>query len=204
MGGEHPHAGLETVTFMLSGTMEDLGGKLLEGDVEWMTAGRGIIHAEKAVVSEGMRLLQLWVVLPENQRHIAPRVQLLARDRMPVRQEPGSEARLYSGRSGGLEAATINAIPVTSIDIRNVQAPNEQDFADVGRLLTQSTTPNHPIFRRLYENRFATSVVFPASNRECDHGSHAGRRAGAATRGSRGSTRQIDSGRDDRRALPVL
>lgn len=118
MGGEHPHAGLETVTFMLSGTMEDLGGKLLEGDVEWMTAGRGIIHAEKAVVSEGMRLLQLWVVLPENQRHIAPRVQLLARDRMPVRQEPGVEARLYSGRSGGLEAATTNEVPITLLDIR--------------------------------------------------------------------------------------
>ena len=117
-GGEHPHAGLETVTFILSGTMEDLGGKLLEGDVEWMTAGRGIIHAEKAVVSEGMRLLQLWVVLPENQRHIAPRVQLLARDRMPVRQEPGVEARLYSGRSGGLEAATTNQVPMTLLDIR--------------------------------------------------------------------------------------
>ncbi|MGB3409914.1 MAG: pirin-like C-terminal cupin domain-containing protein [Microthrixaceae bacterium] len=117
-GGEHPHAGIETVTFMLKGSMEDLGGKVGEGDVEWMTAGGGIVHSEQAVVSEGMRLLQLWVVLPENQRHIAPRVQLLAQDRMPVRREPGVEARLYSGRSGGLSAETINAVPITLLDVR--------------------------------------------------------------------------------------
>lgn len=117
-GGEHPHAGLETVTFMLRGTMEDLGGKLFEGDVEWMTAGGGIVHSEQAVVSEDMRLLQLWIVLPENQRHIAPRVQRLGRDQMPVRQEPGVEARIYSGRSGGIEATTTNAVPITLLDVR--------------------------------------------------------------------------------------
>lgn len=117
-GGEHPHAGLETVTFMLNGTMEDLGGKLLEGDVEWMTAGGGIVHSEQAVVSEGMRLLQLWVVLPENQRDIAPRVQLLDRNSMLLRQEPGVEARIYSGVSGKIVSATANAVPITLLDIR--------------------------------------------------------------------------------------
>lgn len=117
-GGEHPHAGLETVTLMLRGGMEDLGGKLREGDVEWMTAGRGIIHSEHAVVSAGMRLLQLWVVLPEGQRHIAPRVQLLSRELMPVRREQGAEARVYSGRSGEARSTTINAVPITLLDVR--------------------------------------------------------------------------------------
>ena len=117
-GDAHPHAGLETVTFMLSGTMEDLGGKLGEGDVEWMTAGGGIIHSEQAVVSHGLRLLQLWVVLPEERRHIAPRVQLLARDQMPVRHEPGVEARLYSGRTGEIDAMTVNEVPITLLDVR--------------------------------------------------------------------------------------
>jgi hypothetical protein len=117
-GEAHPHAGLETVTFMLHGSMEDLEGKLEEGDVEWMTAGSGIVHAEEVVVSDGMRLLQLWVVLPEAQRRIAPRVQRLARDAMPVRREPGVEARIYSGRSRGLKAPTLNAVPVTLVDIR--------------------------------------------------------------------------------------
>ena len=117
-GGEHPHAGLETVTFMLNGTMQDLGGKISEGDVEWMTAGGGIVHSEEAAVSEGMRLLQLWVVLPEDQRHIAPRVQFLSRKRMPVRREPGVEARIYSGRSGEMESTTTNVVPITLLDVR--------------------------------------------------------------------------------------
>lgn len=117
-GGEHPHAGLETVTFMLDGTMDDLGGNLHVGDVEWMTAGAGIVHAEETVVSEDMRLLQLWVVLPQDKRQIAPRVQILACDRMPVREGPGAQARVYSGRSGEIEAATVNAVPVTLVDIR--------------------------------------------------------------------------------------
>jgi redox-sensitive bicupin YhaK (pirin superfamily) len=117
-GEAHPHAGLETVTFMLSGGFEDREGKLAEGDVEWMTAGSGIVHSEDTVVSQGMRLLQLWVALPEEQRRMAPRVQRLARDAMPVRQEPGVQARIYSGRSGVVEAPTLNAVPITLVDIR--------------------------------------------------------------------------------------
>lgn len=117
-GGAHPHAGLETVTFMLKGTLRDLGGELLEDDVEWMTAGSGIVHSEETVVPEGMRLLQLWVVLPVSQRHIKPRVQLLSRDLMPVRREPGVEARIYSGQSGGIEAKTTNVVPITLVDVR--------------------------------------------------------------------------------------
>lgn len=117
-GEAHPHAGLETVTFMLRGTMEDTGGRLTEGDVEWMTAGSGIVHAEHATVSTGMRLLQLWLLLPERQRNMAPRVQILRRDEMPVRRENGVVATIYSGESGGVTALTKNAVPVTLIDVR--------------------------------------------------------------------------------------
>ncbi len=117
-GEAHPHAGLETVTFMLNGFMEDTGGRLEEGDVEWMTAGSGIVHSENANVSTGMRLFQLWLILPEGERNMPPRVQVLRRDEMPMRREAGVEARVYSGRSGDAEASTRNAVPVTLIDIR--------------------------------------------------------------------------------------
>ena len=117
-GEAHPHAGLETVTFMLRGTMEDTGGRLAEGDVEWMTAGSGIIHAEHAIVSTGMRLLQLWLILPEHERNMAPRVQILRREEMPVRRETGVAATIYSGESGGIAAATKNAVAVTLVDVR--------------------------------------------------------------------------------------
>jgi len=118
LGEAHPHAGLETVTFMLNGTMEDTGGRLAEGDVEWMTAGNGIVHSENARVSTGMRLLQLWLILPEVRRNMPPRVQILRRDEMPVHAEPGVLARVYSGKSGSAAARTTNAVPVTLIDIR--------------------------------------------------------------------------------------
>jgi len=117
-GEAHPHAGLETVTFMLNGTMEDTGGRLEEGDVEWMTSGSGIVHAENTVVSTGMRLFQLWLILPEAQRNMAPRVQVLRRAEMPVHAEPGVVATVYSGKSGDAAAPTLNAVPVTLIDIR--------------------------------------------------------------------------------------
>jgi len=118
LGEAHPHAGIETVTFMLRGTMEDTGGRLAEGDVEWMTAGSGIVHSEHARVSTGMRLLQLWLILPERERNIAPRVQILRRDKMPVRREKGVAATIYSGESGGVAATTKNAVPVTLLDVR--------------------------------------------------------------------------------------
>ena len=117
-GEAHPHAGLETVTFMLNGTMEDTGGRLEEGDVEWMTAGSGIVHAENTLVSTGMRLFQLWLILPEAQRNMPPRVQILRRDEMPMHAEPGAVATVYSGKSGGAVAPTMNAVPVTLIDIQ--------------------------------------------------------------------------------------
>lgn len=117
-GEAHPHAGLETVTFMLNGTMEDTGGRLEEGDVEWMTSGSGIVHAEDTVVSGGMRLFQLWLILPEAQRNMPPRVQVLRRAAMPVHTEPGVTATVYSGRAGNAAAPTMNAVPVTLLDIR--------------------------------------------------------------------------------------
>jgi len=117
-GESHPHAGLETVTFMLKGTMEDTGGRLEEGDVEWMTAGSGIVHSEDAMVSTGMRLLQLWLILPEAQRNMPPRVQILRRAEVPVHAEPGVRATVYSGKSGDAVAPAMNAVPATLIDIR--------------------------------------------------------------------------------------
>ena len=117
-GEAHPHAGLETVTFMLNGTMEDTGGRLDEGDVEWMTAGSGIVHAEDTMVTSGMRLLQLWLILPGEERNMAPRVQILRRDAMPVHAGPGLLARVYSGSLGKATAPTLNAAPVILADIR--------------------------------------------------------------------------------------
>jgi len=118
-GGPHPHAGFETVTFMLEGSIHDRDEGVLEaGDVQWMTAGRGIIHGESMVPRGKTRLLQLWLTLPKSQRGAAPGFRNIRRDSVPVRREPGAEVRVYSGSSGTDHAPTRNYAPVTLADIR--------------------------------------------------------------------------------------
>lgn len=118
-GDAHPHAGFETVTFLLEGAVRDeVEGSFAAGDVQWMTAGRGVIHNEHVVPEGPTRLLQLWLTLPEADRWTAPRFETVRRDDAPVRREPGVEARVYSGRSGGHGAATHNHVPVTLVDVR--------------------------------------------------------------------------------------
>jgi quercetin 2,3-dioxygenase len=118
-GGPHPHAGFETVTFMLEGAIHDRDEGVLEaGDVQWMTAGRGIIHGESVVPRGKTRLLQLWLTLPKSERGVTPGFCNIRRDSVPVRREPGVEVRVYSGRSGNQHAPTKNHVAVTMLDIR--------------------------------------------------------------------------------------
>jgi redox-sensitive bicupin YhaK (pirin superfamily) len=117
-GGEHPHAGLETVTLMLEGGLDgEAKGPLQAGDLEWMTAGRGIIHGENVRATGRTRALQLWVALPTALRHMEPEVETVAFSSVPVRREPGAEIRLYSGRSGDLVSPTRNRVPITIADV---------------------------------------------------------------------------------------
>ena len=118
IGGAHPHAGLETVTLVLEGTLSDRDeGDLQAGDLVWMTAGRGIIHSESIEASGRSRILQLWIALPARDRGLAPRFEIVRREAAPVVRAPGVEARLYSGASGTLRSPTRNRVPVTLIDL---------------------------------------------------------------------------------------
>lgn len=87
---EHPHRGFETVTYMLDGRMRHRDnhgneGLLVPGSVQWMTAGRGLIHSEMPEQQEGrMRGFQLWVNLPAALKMSEPQYQEFAPERMPV------------------------------------------------------------------------------------------------------------------------
>lgn len=120
VGEAHPHAGLETVTFALEGTLLDEDeGALGPGDLVWMTAGRGVIHGEHMFATgERARILQLWITLPERDRHAAPRLDVVRAADVPVHRAPGVEAKLYSGESNGLRSSTKNYVPVTLVDVR--------------------------------------------------------------------------------------
>jgi quercetin 2,3-dioxygenase len=131
-GGAHPHGGFETVTLVVEGELRDRDeGTLRTGDVLWMTAGSGVIHNEHVVPLGKSRILQLWLTLPQHERWAAPRFEHIVRDAVPVRREPGVEARVYSGISGSARATAHNYVPVMLVDIRlQPGARFEQELPD--------------------------------------------------------------------------
>ena len=104
---EHPHRGFETVTYMLAGHMQHQDnqgnrGDLGPGSVQWMTAGRGILHSEMPQQENGLMWgFQLWVNLPAQAKMTAPRYQDLAPERIPeVSPQLGMTVKVIAGRLG--------------------------------------------------------------------------------------------------------
>jgi redox-sensitive bicupin YhaK (pirin superfamily) len=114
----HPHRGLETVTLVVDGVLEhgdNLGnaGALTTGDVQWMTAGRGIIHRELAFRNERAHTLQLWVNLPGELKMVETRYQnLLSADR-PVIERDGVRTELISGEVDGASGPAQTHWPIS-------------------------------------------------------------------------------------------
>lgn len=112
---DHPHRGFETVTYMLAGRMrhgdnQGNSGLLTAGSVQWMTAGRGIVHSEMPEQEEGlMQGFQLWVNLPAKDKMTAPRYQDIAPERIPeVQLAPGAKARVITGEQAGTRGPVDN------------------------------------------------------------------------------------------------
>lgn len=106
---EHPHRGFETVTYLLAGRIrhgDDQGhsGVLEPGGVQWMTAGRGIVHSEMPEAEDGLLWgFQLWVNLPAGEKMGEPRYQDIAPERIPLVQVArGVEVRVIAGAFGNL------------------------------------------------------------------------------------------------------
>lgn len=104
----HPHRGIETVTYQLRGRIEHgdstgTSGTIGPGEVQWMTAGSGIVHQEMPVVSsEGIRGLQLWVNLPRAAKMKSPQYRGIRQDDIrKVSLGEGVEARVIAGELGG-------------------------------------------------------------------------------------------------------
>jgi redox-sensitive bicupin YhaK (pirin superfamily) len=105
----HPHRGIETITYVLSGTVDhgdSLGnrGTLGSGDVQWMTAGRGIMHQEmpQGDAQGRMHGFQLWANLPSSLKMTAPRYQDIKGGEIPeVAEDDGTRVRVVCGEFGG-------------------------------------------------------------------------------------------------------
>jgi len=107
---DHPHRGFETVTYMLDGHMlhqDHLGnrGNLKSGGVQWMTAGRGIIHSEMPQQESGrMRGFQLWINLPGREKMKPAGYRDLQASDIPEVKIPGGKVKLIAGSFGGTAA----------------------------------------------------------------------------------------------------
>lgn len=119
--GAHPHAGIETVTYLFSGRQrhrDSAGheGIVSAGGAQWMTAGRGVVHAETPVpATEDERVLhgvQLWTSLPRLAKMTAPGYQNLAADAIATGARDGVTLRVIGGALAGLEGPARTSMPL--------------------------------------------------------------------------------------------
>ncbi|MFO7287925.1 MAG: pirin family protein [Gammaproteobacteria bacterium] len=146
---DHPHRGFETVTYMLAGRMrhgDNQGntGLLGPGSVQWMTAGRGIVHSEFPEQVEGLLWgFQLWVNLPAKDKMTAPRYQDIPAERIPeVELGAGVRARVIAGALGGIEG------PITAV----ATEPLYYDLSlDAGTSHVLAVPEGHNVFVYVFE-----------------------------------------------------
>jgi quercetin 2,3-dioxygenase len=132
--GEHPHRGFETVTVVYEGEVEHrdstgAGGKIGPGDVQWMTAGAGIMHEEfhsAAFTHRGgtLHMVQLWVNLPARDKMTEPSYQTLLSKDIPVVALPddAGSVRVIAGEFGGRRGAARTFSPVDVWDVSLAQS----------------------------------------------------------------------------------
>jgi redox-sensitive bicupin YhaK (pirin superfamily) len=150
---EHPHRGFETVTYMLAGRMrhgDNHGnrGDLGPGSVQWMTAGRGILHSEMPQQEEGLMWgFQLWVNLPAADKMIEPRYQDIAPEAIPVvHPAEGVTVRVVAGELAGAKG------PVSGVSTDPVYL----DIAlDAGARLDLALPEGHSAFAYVFDGESA-------------------------------------------------
>jgi redox-sensitive bicupin YhaK (pirin superfamily) len=168
----HPHRGIETVTYMLDGSVahrDSLGnsGVISVGDVQWMTSGRGILHEEMPKRGESGNIygFQLWVNLPAVEKMGQPRYQEVNASTIPVVEKNGAKIRLVAGEVDGIRG------PVTEINA----APLYMDVElAAGSRFVLPTPEGHTVLAYLFEgagefgNEVAESVCMIVFNDDGD------------------------------------
>ncbi len=125
---DHPHRGFETVTYMLAGRMRHQdsaghAGEIGPGDVQWMTAGAGVVHSEMpepGFLAAGGRMhgFQLWVNLPRQDKMAAPHYQEIASRKIPVAEAKGVRIHVIAGEALGQRAVINTRTPITYLHCR--------------------------------------------------------------------------------------
>ena len=144
----HPHRGMETVTYMWTGEVEhgdSMGNKgvIKSGDVQWMTAGSGIIHQEMPKKYEGlMQGFQLWVNLPAQKKMVEPKYRGIERKQIPIIQKNGFKIKVIAGKIDGIEGPVRDlAINIEYFDIELAS----------GKVFEHATPMKHTLFAYVVE-----------------------------------------------------
>jgi redox-sensitive bicupin YhaK (pirin superfamily) len=122
----HPHIGLATITYLFEGSQvhrDNLGNmqEIVPGDVNWMTAGRGIAHSERTgpeVRARGHRMhgIQSWVGLPKANEEDPPSFQHVAKEKLPTMEHDGVTLRVVCGKAFGMEAPVKVPMEIFYVD----------------------------------------------------------------------------------------
>jgi len=160
---DHPHRGFETVTYMIAGRMrhrDSAGneGLLSNGGVQWMTAGRGVIHSELPEQEEGrMEGFQLWLNLPARDKMGPPGYRDIQSETIPEIVVGGVTARLIAGRSHGVDGAMQReGTEPLYVDLH---------FDEAGASFAQGLPAVHNAFVYVYRGTVAIGETSVASQR---------------------------------------
>ena len=135
----HPHRGFETITYMINGKFKhkDTAGNegyLTDGSVQWMTAGKGIIHSEMPEQTEGlMRGFQLWLNLPKEKKMVDPSYKDIQADDIPLVNFNGGQIKVISGLYKSILGPGRPHTGVLYLDVHinkssNIEIPIEDDW----------------------------------------------------------------------------
>lgn len=119
----HPHRGMETITYMINGSFVHRDsnkneGKLNPGEVQWMTAGKGILHEEMPAMDNGKLWgYQLWVNLPQKYKMVQPKYRHLGKNDIPVIENHGLIVKIISGAYNNIESNLKTYLPVDYMDV---------------------------------------------------------------------------------------
>ncbi|MEI7941720.1 MAG: pirin family protein [Candidatus Riflemargulisbacteria bacterium] len=138
----HPHRGIETITYLISGDVEhgdSLGnqGSILDGECQWMTAGSGIIHQEMPKHCKHMLGVQLWLNLPAKYKMVAPTYHGIKASNIPIIQEGQTKIHVISGHYKDTKGAMLGEY---------VEAQYLDVELKAGQIWTMETPTDHTLF----------------------------------------------------------
>ena len=189
---DHPHRGFETVTYMLDGRMrhrDSAGheGLLVPGSVQWMTAGRGVIHSEMPEQADGrMEGFQLWLNLPARDKMCEPWYRDIASSEIPEWHGPGVTARVIAGQSHGVQAVVQ----------RDATAPLYLDLhIEPGATFEQPLPADHNAFAYVYRGAVTVGTQAVGRQRMAVFANSAGSDGVVLTAGAEGARASLVAGR---------